>query len=124
MHIIFGKETADQLKNKYTVLELDLIQIQPDGPVLESFCVLDTDAVRLEEVGTMSNLINLHTKLMENYRKRNWSFCEQAIEHLHGRWGGTINSFYDEISQRIAKYKHKDPGPNWNGVYEKFTSDR
>lgn len=124
MHIIFGKETADGLRDKYTVLELDQIQIQDQGPILDSFCVLDTDAIRLEEIGILPNLINLHAKLMENYRKRDWNFCEQAIEHLHGRWGGTLNTFYDEISQRIAKYKQQDPGPDWNGVYEKFSSDR
>lgn len=124
MHIIFGKETADGLKDKYTVLELDRIQIERNGPILESFCVLDTESVRLEEIATMPSMINLHYKLMENYRKKNWNFCEQAIEHLHGRWGGTVNSFYDEISQRIAKYKQQDPGPDWNGVYEKFNSDR
>lgn len=122
MHIIFGKETADALKEKYTILELDRIQLQEQGPVLDSFCVLDTKAIRLEEIGIMPNLINLHTKLMENYRNKNWSFCEQALEHLHDKWGGTLNSFYDEISHRIAKYKQQDPGPEWNGVYEKFDS--
>ena len=122
MHIIFGNETAQELAETYTVLELDQIQLEPTGPVLNSYCVIDKDHVQLQDIGKMESIINLHTKLMENYRKKNWSFCEQAVEHLHGTFNGTLNSFYDEISTRIAKYKEQDPGPDWNGVYEKYNS--
>lgn len=124
MHIIFGSELAEELREKYTVLELDKIQLKEDGPVLDSFCIIDKDQIALEEISKIESLTNLHNKLMENYRKKNWNFCEQALEHLHGSWRGTVNSFYDEISKRIAKYKLQDPGPEWNGVYEKFNSGR
>ena len=122
MHIIFGNDVAEDMKAKYTVLELDRIQIEPQGPVLESYCVLEKEQIPVADVWKVENLQNLHTKLMENYRKKDWNFCEQALEHLHGAWGGTVNSFYDEISKRIAKYKEQDPGPDWNGVYEKYSS--
>jgi hypothetical protein len=36
MHIIFGNETAQEMAEKYTVLELDQIQLEPTGPVLNS----------------------------------------------------------------------------------------
>jgi len=121
MYIIFGKQTAEQMAQKYTVLELDLIQLEPNGPVLDTYCVLE--GVPLTELPELERYQHLHSKLIENYRKRNWSFCEQALEHLHGRWGSTVNSFYDEISKRIARYKEQDPGTEWNGVYEKFTNN-
>jgi hypothetical protein len=76
MHIIFGNETAQEMAEKYTVLELDQIQLEPTGPVLNSYCVIDKDHVQLQDIGKMESIINLHTKLMENYRKKNWSFCE------------------------------------------------
>ena len=120
MHIIFGDDTAAEMAQKYTVLELDKIQLDPTGPVLNSYCVIEKDNVPLQDVGKMQNIINLHTKLMENYRKKNWNFCERALEHLHGAFNGTLNTFYDHISTRIAKYKEQDPGPDWNGVYEKY----
>ena len=123
MNIIFGDTVAKEMGEKYTVLELDQMRIQQAGPVLNAYCVIEKDQLPVDEISQITNHINLHTKLMENYRKKNWSFCEQALEHLHGKWGGTLNSFYDEISGRIAKYKVEDPGPDWNGVYEKFVSD-
>jgi hypothetical protein len=122
MHIIFGDDAAAEMAQKYTVLKLDKIQLDPTGPVLNSYCVIDKDQVQLQDIGKMENIINLHAKLMENYCRKNWSFCEQALEHLHGTFNGTLNSFYDHISNRIAKYKDTDPGPDWNGVYEKYNS--
>ena len=119
MHIIFGNTVAEELKEKYTVLELDRLQIEPQGPVLDSYCILEKEQIPLDDVWKIENLQGLHNKLMENYRKKNWSFCEQALEHLRNAWGGTVNTFYDEISSRIAKYKEQDPGPDWIGVYEK-----
>lgn len=122
MHIIFGSQAAQEASEKYTVLPLDQIQIEPQGPVIDTYCIIEKEQLSLEEIGQMENFSKLHVKLMENYRKKNWNFCEQAIEHLHGRWSGTVNTFYDEISRRVAKYKEQDPGPDWNGVYEKYNS--
>lgn len=117
MHIIFGSESAQQAAQKYTVLELDRMRLEPMGPVIDAYCIIET--IPLEEIAHLDNYQRLHAKLMENYRRRDWNFCEQALEHLHGRWGGVMNSFYDEISQRIAKYKQQDPGEDWDGIYEK-----
>ncbi len=121
MHIIFGSEAAQQASDKYTVLELDRLRLEPLGPIVDTYCIIET--VPLEEIPLLDNYCRLHAKLMDNYRRKDWNFCEQALEHLHGRWGGVMNSFYDEISQRIAKYKQQDPGENWDGVYEKPLAD-
>ncbi len=121
MHIIFGQQSAEQAKEKYTVLELDRIRLEPLGPVIDTYCVIEN--VPIEEIAQLENYQRLHTKLMENYRRKDWNFCEQALEHLHGRWGGVANSFYDEISNRIAKYKEQDPGDDWDGIYEKPLSN-
>jgi hypothetical protein len=121
MHIIFGEHAAAAAADKYTVLELDRMRMEPLGPVLNTYCVIET--VPVDELMHLENYRGLHAKLMENYRRKNWNFCEQALEHLRGRWDGVMNSFYDEISQRIAKYKQQDPGEDWDGVYEKPLAD-
>ncbi len=123
MHIIFGKQTAEQMSEKYTLLELDRIQVEPDGVLIDTYCVVDKEQIPLVEVTQIENFKNLHNKLMENYRRKDWNFCTQALEHLHGRWGGSINSFYDEISSRIAKYKEQDPGADWDGSIKKYVGN-
>lgn len=118
MHIILGKENANDLEGKYTLLELDLIKINKEQPALQAYCVLENlpadDVLRLEE------FTKLHKKLMENYCKQNWNFCEQALDHLKGRWGGQVDTFYAEISNRIAKYKEQDPGKDWDYTIHKY----
>lgn len=118
MHIILGEVNANQLKEKYTLLELDAIKYDSNKPAESAYCVLEN--IPIEEIPKIEELKNLHQKLIENYRKRNWNFCEQAIEHLHGRWGTQLNSFYSEISQRIAKYKEQDPGKDWDYTIHKY----
>jgi hypothetical protein len=120
MYIIFGKDSADQVSTKYTVLELDVLQLEPDGPLVPTYCLIEPEHIALGEMPQLENFVNLHTKLMENYRKKNWNFCEQALSHLHGRWNGSLDSFYDEMSDRVRRYKTTDPGPEWAGVFRKY----
>ena len=120
MHIIMGSENAKLFAEKYTVLELDTIKFMPAQQVIPAYCVIEniaiTDIPKIESMG------NLHTNLLENYRKKDWNYCEQAIEHLLGFWGGEIDSFYTDLLQRIAKYKEQDPGESWDGTIEKHTT--
>jgi hypothetical protein len=116
MHIILGEENARKLTNKYTLLELDLIRVEPDADVLQAYCVLED--IPAEDVLRLDEYSRLHQKLVENFRKRNWQYCENVIEHLKGRWGGSVDTFYSEITDRVAKYKDQEPGPEWDGTYE------
>jgi hypothetical protein len=113
MHIIFGSDVAE-LRDKYPVLELDTLYV--DGKEKTAYCVVET--VPLDEISRIVEFSNLHANLIAQYRQRNWNYCEQAIEHLHGRWAGTLNSFYEDMSKRIKQYKQNDPGPDWNGVLQ------
>ena len=118
MHIIIGESNVKKLSEKYTLLELDSVKYDPNKPPSSACCVLED--IPVDEIPKIDEFTNLHQKLIENYRKRNWNFCDQAIEHLHGRWGSQLNSFYDEISQRIAKYKEEDPGEDWDYTIHKY----
>ena len=124
MHIIFGDDVAKNMAEKYTVLELDRFQVQPHGPVLSAYCVVDKDSIPLEELGTVENMARLHNKLMENYRRQDWVFCEQALEHLFGRWGKEVDSFYIEITGRIRKYKDNLPTDFNEGVIKKYAENQ
>jgi adenylate cyclase len=119
MHIIFGDDTAVTMSEKYTVLELDQMRLEPGGSIDTAYCVIES--LPLHEIPEIEQLKHLHTKLMENYRKKDWNFCEQAISHLRSRWGGAMTSFYDELSNRITTFKDNDPGADWDGVYNKYS---
>ena len=118
MHIFFGRENAAQVKDKHIILELDRIQLSPHGPVLDSFCVLES--VPLEELVTLSQWTDLHANLMKNYWLANFGYCEQALEHLKGKFNGELDSFYDEITKRLEFLK-VNPPEIWNdGILQRY----
>lgn len=120
MNIIFGRENAVALADKYTVLELDTIKITPDGPTLTAFCAVEN--IPLMDMPKVESMKALHENLLINYRKKDWNYCTQALEHLVGFWGHDLDTFYDSISSRIATYSESDPGEDWDGVVVKFPS--
>lgn len=118
MYIVLGDEAA-KFADKYLIFELDTIRVAKDVDPIKSFCVIDSESVALTEMMNIDRWQNLHSKLLENYKKRNWSFCEQAIEHLKGKFKGEMDTFYDHLEARINTYKEEDPPKEWDGVLDK-----
>lgn len=117
MNIVFADQAeADVLRQKYTLLELDTLQlIQFNGIEKTAWCLLEKEHLSLTDLVSFTKFQDLHHNLVKNYKKKNWKFCEDALEHLIGRWNGEIDSFYFELQKRIKDYKVNDPGPEWRG---------
>ena len=117
MNIIFGLESVKPFEERYTVLELDTFLLQPTNEVVTAYCLVET--IPVQEMPAIETLKDLHSTLMAEYRKRNWRYCENAIAHLTGKWGGELDSFYGELLQRIMKLKQTDLPADWTGQLEK-----
>jgi hypothetical protein len=117
MNIIFGKENLPTVDDKYTILELDTIRILPINQLVTAYCLVD--AIPILNMPKAESMKNLHENLMINYRKRDWNFCTQALEHLIGYWGADMDSYYTSLNERIAKYMEQDPGESFDGIIEK-----
>ena len=117
MYIIFGDEQAQEVGKKYTVLELDTIRFTPSGTTATAYAVVEN--IPIEDLPKLSFQQDLHKNLMENYRKKDWSFCDQAIENLVGAFGNELDTFYVELQNRINNYKDNDPGKNWNYMLDR-----
>jgi hypothetical protein len=99
MNIIFGRENAEKLREKYTVLDLETVE--KDGVSLEVFCLIPAEKVGLPDIPQLANWIKLHNDFLAGYHNQQWGFCRQAIEHLMGKFGGEVDTFYEEILNRI-----------------------
>lgn len=113
MNIILGRENIEQAQEKYTVLELDTLIINGAADPVTAYCLIEQ--VPIDQIAGIDQFRDLHNNLMKNYRLRNWKFCEDAIEHLQGQWGGELDSFYLEIKNRILKLKKEVLDNKWNG---------
>ena len=118
MNIIFGRETAEALAEKYTVLELDTIKVGDNK--ITAFCAVET--VPIMEMPKLASMKTLHENLIIEYRKRNWNYCIQAMEHLSGFWNHELDTFYNSLKSRIDQYTQEEPAEDWDGSIDKNPS--
>lgn len=110
MNIIFGRENAEAMSQKHTMLELDTFRISGEH-LITAFCAVD--GVAILDMPKIESMKNLHANLLENYRKGDWNYCEQAMEHLVGFWNGNLDTFYDSIKQRIEQHRDETLTEGW-----------
>ena len=115
MNIIFGRDQAALLSERYTVPELDTVRI--NGTELTAFCVVES--IPIMNMPKIDSMKNLHENLLVEYRKRNWNYCEHALEHLTGFWGQDLDTFYDNLRRRVAEYSSNEPDESWDSVVVK-----
>ena len=101
MHIVYGKEQADRLREKYTVLELDTVKVEEVDKNLTLFAVVDTEKLGVIDLPQLAQWVKLHEDLIRNLKKNDKNFCLQAVEHLLGKFGGDIDSFYEHVKGRF-----------------------
>ena len=74
------------------------------------------EQVTLMEMLSLGQFKELHSNLMTEYRKRNWKYCEDAMEHLRGKWNGELDTFYTVLAERIQDLKTQTLSNEWNGT--------
>lgn len=119
MYIIFG-DSAKQLSDKFTVLELDTIKLQETGQKITSYCVVEN--IPLGDFPVMSAYVTVHHDMMQAYRNQNWDYVESALKGLAGKWNGELDSFYKILGDRVNSLKEQTLDDNWDGTIEKSTS--
>ena len=115
MNIIFGDNVAEQAREKYTVLELDTIKFKDVKAT--SYAILEQ--IPLQEMGALSEFMDLHSNLIREYNNRNWNYCKDAIEHLTGKWNNELDTFYAELNDRIQTLQTQSLDDSWSGVIVK-----
>lgn len=100
MNIILGRERAEELREKFTVLELETFD-HTDGMQIPAYCVIPAEKIPLTELPMLERWIKIHDAMIAEFKKGNRSYCEQAIEHLRGKFGGELDTFYDHVLDQL-----------------------
>lgn len=99
MQLIFGKENADALRERYTILDLETIDVE--GKTLEVFCLVPGEKIGLTELPFLAKYVKLHHDFVNGYKTKQYEYCKHCAEYLKGKFGGEVDSFYEEILRRI-----------------------
>ena len=98
MQIIWSQEAADKLSSSHTVLELETFDVK--GKPVTTYCVVPAEKL-LSEMSQLGNNVDLHRGFIAALKDKNHKLCQDIAEHLMGRFGGELDSFYEEILKRI-----------------------
>lgn len=99
MDIIFGRENAEKLREKYTVLDLETVE--KDGHSIEVFCLIGGDKISIGDLPQLEQWTKLHNDFLNGYHTQQYNYCRQCIDYLMGKFGGEVDSFYSIILERI-----------------------
>lgn len=116
MLVVFTKEHADVLKDKMTILELDTFMQEGLVEPVTAYAVIELNDVPIQDIPQLENMTKLHNTMWTEYRAKRFNYCEQAMEHLRGKWKGTLDSFYDDFSRRITELKTAELPDDWTGI--------
>ena len=114
MNIMFEESITEEARQKYILLELDTFYFENSKKTSTAYCLVEQAPI--QEMIILDQFVNLHDNLIKNYKLQNWKFCEDALEHLVGKWGGELDTFYENIISRINEFKVTVLSPEWNAV--------
>ena len=101
MQLIFGKDNAEKLRERYVVLDLETVE--KDGVSIEVYCLIPGDKIGLPDMPQIDNWTKLHHEMMDGFHTQQYKYVRDAIEHLMGKFGGEVDTFYTELLGRIDK---------------------
>ena len=111
--VLSTEQDIKPIADRYLVLELDTFRIE--GKEIPSWCVIDAGDIPLADMTELAHFKEQHQNLIRNYKKGDLNFVEQMLEHLQGKFGGNLDSYYTELYARLQQPK-QDP---WDYVVQK-----
>ena len=106
MNIMFEDSITDEVRSKYMLLELDTFHFSELDQNKTAYCLVETTPI--QEMINLEKNLEFHANFIKNFKLRNWKYCEDALEHLTGRWNGELDTFYKDIANRISQHKQQE----------------
>ena len=117
LSLVIGSRTAERAKERFAVMEIDLIQVKGKKQPETVFTVLGRSEVA--EDPRCNQLCDLNAQMLAAYRTQQWEEAERVIERclkIAGHFG--VDGLYEMYLERIAVYRADPPPPDWTGIYE------
>jgi hypothetical protein len=100
MNIIFDKsKLPPELDGQFVIFQLENINV--NGTVLEPYCVVETVKIPKTEIAMLDHWRKLHNEFLTAADQQNYKLCGDLAEHLMGKFGGELDSFYQVVCERM-----------------------
>jgi hypothetical protein len=101
MYIVWDQAAAAEMQKKHTLLELEYFDVK--GIQVKTWCVVPAEKLIADGFEHLENNKNLHSAFVKAYYDADYRLCRDLAEHLVGKFGGELDTFYEEILSRINK---------------------
>jgi len=122
MYIVYEEKEIKQLQLKYLLLPMDTIKISSDK-IVTAHCVIDTNHVMLHEMSSLDDIEELHLAMIEDYKSQAWDECIAKIAKLTGIFKGELDTFYNNINERISQLRDTELTSTWTGIIDRYHAD-
>ena len=114
--IIIGARTAEAVRGRFAVLEMDFLQVKGKTEPELIYTILGREDVA--QTTRFQKLRDANAAMLSAYRNQNWTGALEAILQCKeaGREFG-LEEFYNRYVARIRTLLESPPEPGWNGVY-------
>jgi adenylate cyclase len=114
--IIIGARTAQAVKHKFALIEVDFITVKGKTEPEIIYTILGRSEIAAS--GEYEKLFELSDKMLERYRSREWNSVMNIIEESRGLAGHFgLDQLLDLYRERVCKFREAPPPADWNGVY-------
>jgi len=101
MNIIFNKQLAEELKEKYTILELDTV-MQP-GLTEPLILYAVVEVTNITDLPTLTFFREMHSDMILEYKSGNWERAAELASGLLGHFNGELDEFYNLVIDFCAE---------------------
>jgi adenylate cyclase len=118
--VVIGSRTADGAKEKFAVMEIDLIMVKGKKQPEAVFTVLGRSEVEADP--RCNELRDINAQMLRRFRAQQWDDAKELIARCRKFANGfELSGLYDMYEERIELYRADPPGSDWDGVYEAET---
>jgi class 3 adenylate cyclase len=115
--VVIGSRTAERAKQKYAVMEIDLIMVKGKKQPEAVFTVLGPAEV--ESDPRYRDLRDTNAQMLMRFRHQQWDDALEMVARCRKFANGfELSGLYDMYEERVAMYRAHPPAPDWAGVYE------
>jgi adenylate cyclase len=114
--IILGSKTGEKAKEKFAILELDLIAVKGKTEPETIYALLGRD--QLAGDVHFQELRKLYSTMLYCYRSRDWEGALEAVELCRSSKNNFgLAALFDLYRTRIQAFRESAPPPEWTGVF-------
>jgi adenylate cyclase len=114
--VILGSRTGEKAKEKFAILELDLIAVKGKTEPETVYALLGSEKVASD--GHFQELRKLYSTMLYCYRSRDWEGALEAVDlcrSTENKFG--LGALFDLYRTRIEAFRASAPPADWAGVF-------